>query len=269
MIGKFLAGAALALILASGATAQPAAAVGEQDADTPVGRAKTLSIKALQAANAAGPAAMKPYVADLERSLASPEVLAGRLGSEASMVAFDTPEEASAYVQWMQSSEGQAKAPKLTLLFEDPYVLISFELGTYYNEVHSYDQALRALDEGMRLLRLRHDLERSGLAPTVINERGVALMGLKRWPEVLTACEGGLQISSLKPAARARLYRCRGEALTDLGRLDEAEQSYRTSLTYAPNNPIALNELRYIAGLRKGDKPTDTLITTPGFPPNT
>jgi Flp pilus assembly protein TadD len=60
---------------------------------------------------------------------------------------------------------------------------------------------------------------------------------------------------SLPPEMKARLLRGRGFALTELGRLDDAEEAYRESLVSEPNNPRAAGELNYIARLRTGARP--------------
>jgi Flp pilus assembly protein TadD len=58
---------------------------------------------------------------------------------------------------------------------------------------------------------------------------------------------------------RAALYRREGFALTDLGRLSEAEKAYRLSLKFKPDHP-AVHELAYIARLRKGAKPQPDFV---------
>lgn len=47
-------------------------------------------------------------------------------------------------------------------------------------------------------------------------------------------------------------WRGRGSVLVELGRLEEAEAAYRSSLGFDPENPIAFDELRYIEHLRQG-----------------
>jgi hypothetical protein len=64
-----------------------------------------------------------------------------------------------------------------------------------------------------------------------------------------------LKIDDLDDAMRAHVLRGRGYALTELNRLDEAEQAYNDSLKYEPGNTRAQSELRYIAGLRAGAPP--------------
>jgi len=62
---------------------------------------------------------------------------------------------------------------------------------------------------------------------------------------------------------RAAALRGIGFILTEQGDLDGAEKVYRQSLELTPNNPIALNELGYIAHLRaKGQKAPARVVET-------
>jgi cytochrome c-type biogenesis protein CcmH/NrfG len=66
--------------------------------------------------------------------------------------------------------------------------------------------------------------------------------------------------------------RKKGYALTELGRLDDAEVAYRDSLRSQPGNPVAENELAYIAHLKSGSqKPSQGSMLTvqPDKPPLT
>lgn len=56
---------------------------------------------------------------------------------------------------------------------------------------------------------------------------------------------------------RAHLQRGRGFALTELGRLDEAEAAYNEALKIDPNDDRAKHELEYIAHLKAGGSPTE------------
>ena len=58
---------------------------------------------------------------------------------------------------------------------------------------------------------------------------------------------------------KKRGCRGRGYALTELGRLDDAEDAYKTSLNLDPDSNLAKSELRYIEGLKLG-----ALRTAPG-----
>jgi Flp pilus assembly protein TadD len=102
-------------------------------------------------------------------------------------------------------------------------------------------------------------------------ERGAALIALERPQEALETYVLGL--AALPPGAaapsRAVLLRGEGAALTDLGRLDEAQIAYLRSLDLEPGHAGALGELAYIARMRAGAKPTATrlVITRDGGKP--
>jgi tetratricopeptide (TPR) repeat protein len=104
--------------------------------------------------------------------------------------------------------------------------------------------------------------------PYLTSERGAALLALKQWPDALANYEKGLGISPLPDSARALLLRGRGFSLTELGRLDDAEKSYRDSLIAEPNNARALAELNYIARIRAGGAPTASGLLTVKPQPN-
>lgn len=62
------------------------------------------------------------------------------------------------------------------------------------------------------------------------------------------------------------MLRGRGYILVELKRLDEAEASFNDSLKVEPKNPIAVNELRYIAELRRGRPAVNGQMTMPSLP---
>ncbi|HVN00179.1 MAG TPA: tetratricopeptide repeat protein [Caulobacteraceae bacterium] len=125
----------------------------------------------------------------------------------------------------------------------NPYPAAAFYLGSYYNEVGQPDRALEVLDLG----RLA-----GPDSPVVASERDAALMALHRWDDALAGANQALAVADLASGDRARLLRNRGYALTELKRLDEAEQAYRDSLALEPDNALAHNELDYIAKLKAG-----------------
>lgn len=135
----------------------------------------------------------------------------------------------------------------------NPYPSAALYLGSFFNEINQSDQALAALDIGL--------LAAPG-SPGLISERGAALMNLHRWPEALANYDRGLKLENLAPEDRARLYRGRGNCLTETNQLDAAEAAYRASLQLAPDNALAKNELIYIAGLRAGAAPTASSLTS-------
>jgi tetratricopeptide (TPR) repeat protein len=143
---------------------------------------------------------------------------------------------------------------------QNPYPEISLYLGSYYNEVNQPADALRILDIGLSLSAVS-GLDLGEHRADLIAERGAALSGLQRWSDMLTDYDDGLKIDDLDRLMRARMDRGRGYALTELGRLDEAESAYNESLKNEPDNAHALSELSYIARLRTGASPTaNTLV---------
>jgi tetratricopeptide (TPR) repeat protein len=128
----------------------------------------------------------------------------------------------------------------------NPYPGAGLLLGSYYDETGRFADALEMLDA-------------AGAAapnvPALISERNAALIGLHRWADVLMNAETGLALRGLSDRDKARLYRNKGYALTELQRLDEAKQAYEDSLQLDPDNPLAVHELAYIDGLRTGKQP--------------
>jgi tetratricopeptide (TPR) repeat protein len=63
----------------------------------------------------------------------------------------------------------------------------------------------------------------------------------------------------------ARALRGKGAALTEMGRVAEAEDAFTASLKIEPNNEIAINELEYLEQLKSGKKNEDIkFVTTEG-----
>jgi tetratricopeptide (TPR) repeat protein len=133
----------------------------------------------------------------------------------------------------------------------NPYPGAAFYLALYYNEVHQSDDALRAIDAGMKL-STPDGLTLGAHMPALYSEQAAAFDALKRYQEAFDVCDKGLKLASAGKMDRARMYRCRGFALTELNQLEEAKNSYEESLVLEPENPLAKRELGYIAKLRAG-----------------
>lgn len=249
---RVVAGALFALIALYGASAK----------EQPWAEDMSLLETAVSGIHANGVVSLASYVDDLERALArarDSEALAAKSGIVLTDGMADT--------LIAMTLAGRDKPDNSVTAIRDPYPLIGFYLGSYYNEIHEPDEALRVLDAGLAL-----EDETLGMGetlPALISERGAALNELKRFADSLANFDKGLALTGLKDADRARLYRGRGFALTELGRLDEAEEAYRKSLTCQPNHPGALNELQYIEGLRHGAKAKEPSISIPKAPPKT
>ncbi|MBI3444046.1 MAG: tetratricopeptide repeat protein [Magnetospirillum sp.] len=159
-----------------------------------------------------------------------------------------------------------AEEKRKTIAVKSPYPPISLVLASYYNEVNLPADALRVLDAGLALPQQIGDAKLGMHLPLLVSERGVALGRLKRWPEALANYQTGLALPALMDRDRARMLRGRGVILVELKRLDEAEAAFNDSLKVEPKNSIAVNELRYIAELRRGRPAVNGQMTMPNLP---
>jgi len=192
--------------------------------------------------------AVEPHVSEMEEALAdAPHAFGAPPGPDGTAYVL-TDGMAEALVAMAASRESGARN---VVAIPNPYPLISLYLGSYYDEIEKYEDALRVLDAGLKLTAAA-EFRLGETTPLLISERGAALNGLKRWDDSLANYDDGLKIAAMKDEDRARLFRGRGYALTELRRLDDAEEAYKNSLKLEPGNKTALNELNYIARLRAG-----------------
>ncbi len=154
-----------------------------------------------------------------------------------------------------QATTKDARSGKSALCLSNPYAKAALLLGSYYDEVGQPERALAELDQGLRFAP-----DYAGL----IMERGAALGIMHRFAEELKNDQDGLEHASPFMTSREKGVLLRGQAfaLTELGRLGEAEDVYRQSLKIDPGHGHAAEELRYIARLRTGAAPTATQITS-------
>lgn len=205
---------------------------------------------------------IRPHVPELERALAGAKEAIESARSSGIVLADGPTETLGALILSAGMAKAQGMQVKQTTAVANPYPLVSFYLGTYYNEIGRSEDALRALDAGLALPTPLPGSDIGETAPLLIGERGAALEALKRPQDALANFDRGLNIKSLKADQRALMLRGRGFALTELGRLDEAEKSYRDSLAVEPNNQRAMNELTYIQRLRAGGPTAPTALFT-------
>lgn len=136
-----------------------------------------------------------------------------------------------------------------------PYIRIALLVGMAYDERREYGRGLEALEKGLAL---------DPQEPKLAAEAALALNDLHRPGEALAVCD---RVLTGEPPPdklnRGRLLRTRGFALGDLGRYDEAIQSYQDSLVLEPNHAGALNEIRYLKGRKagRGDAPVEQTTT--------
>lgn len=209
----------------------------------------------LETVQQGGILAVRPSVPELEQALAGAPAAfeAAAKGDDNGKQIVLADGQAETLMLLMAAAGSDAKTG--TVAYPNPYPAISLILGSYYNELDQPTEAVRVLDAGLNLPAT--DL--GAYQPALHQERGTALGPLNRHAEQLADFDAGLRLPSQTDEVKARFMRGRGLALTDLGRLDEAEAAFRDSLKLAPNNPIALGELKYIDGLRKGATPTKTI----------
>ena len=207
---------------------------------------------------------IRTHVADLEKALATANDAfeAAHMPGTTMYVLTDGQSETLAALL-IAAGKGKSGGAQQVVAIANPYPKISFYLGSYYNETRRPADALRVLNAGLALPRAFPDGEFGEMRPALLSERGATFLSMKRWDEALATYDDALTLKTLKPKDRARMLRGRGSALTDLDRLDEAEQAYRDSLDSEPNNPLALNELRYIARLRAGGPHAPNQLLTP------
>lgn len=210
------------------------------------------------------------HVADLEQALTDGrQVFAQPSAADGSSVVLTDGAAETLIALAVASSDKRAGADKSRVsAIANPYPMISLFLGSYYNETGKFDDAVRVLDEGLSLSP-SPDLRLGEHVPYLLGERGAAYAALRRWDDSLASYDEGLKIAAMPDSARARLFRGRGYALTELGRLDEAEEAYNNSLKLEPGNQLAQHELQYIAQLRAGglkEPPGGLMLTNPPGP---
>jgi tetratricopeptide (TPR) repeat protein len=242
-----------AATLASPAWAQPspgpegsagAAAVEQQDED---------AVLAARADSGNGILAIGPHVEALQAVLARAPAAEPRIEERDGKVFYHVlfAHDAVEYAAW-RKARGQPDAEIVEVTYT--YPLAAFLLGTYFNERRRPDTALAALHKGLSL---------APDDPTLVSETGIALFQLKRFDDAIALFDGELgRKDFVRTLDRARILRAKGFALTELGRLDEAETAYRESLKLEPGHLGALHELQYIAGLKAGRAPTKGSMVT-------
>ncbi len=150
--------------------------------------------------------------------------------------------------------EGGAPGAKSAEQIPSPYPRIALYLGAADNEREQWAAAVAHLSKGLAL---------DPYDPKLATEDSLALTRLGRFAEALAVVDKVLAgDGELSGRDHARLLRTRGFALGELRRFDEAEAAYRESLRFEPNNPTALNELKYIDQQRKGAPKAPVAMTT-------
>ncbi len=233
--------ATAALVLGLFAAALPAA----HAADAPPYMAATALARATLAdAQSGGILGVRPHVADIEQALAGGRKAIDDAEAHGTMLTDGQAETLAAMA--MATTGG-----KNAVAVANPYPMLALYLGSYYNEVGQSQDALRVMSLGLTLFVMA-DLHLGDHWQGLAYERGAALVALKRFDEVLAVYDDLLKEPDLDKAMQARIWRGRGFALTELGRLLEAEAAYNKSLEIEPGNERAIRELAYIGKLKAG-----------------
>ncbi|MBF9150711.1 tetratricopeptide repeat protein [Novosphingobium jiangmenense] len=102
-------------------------------------------------------------------------------------------------------------------------------------------------------LQLAHD--RAPLNAHYTNELAEWFKSQRDWTRSYGLFEEALKSAETAPGDRRPFYKARalrgmGFAKIEMGQLDEAEALFNQSLTFEPNSPAAMNELKYIKQIR-------------------
>ena len=159
-------------------------------------------------------------------------------------------ERLAALMKAAAKATGAAGRPALAVA--NFYPVMALGLASYYDETGKPRKTrFRVLDKGLAL-SINPQAALGAHVGAMLGEKGFALGSLKRYGEALAVYDRGLANKAVVPPDRARLYRGRGFVLTEMDRLDDAEDAYRASLQIEPDNPRAPAELNYIAKLKAG-----------------
>jgi tetratricopeptide (TPR) repeat protein len=141
-----------------------------------------------------------------------------------------------------------AKPGKSIVQRANTYADVFLILGSHYNEARNGQEAIAWLDRGLALQPSNQLL---------ISEKVASLQVLHRHDQAVALLQGALDNPELALTLdRSRFLRLLGINLIDLERLDEAEAALNESIRLNADNPIACNELAYIAELRAGARRT-------------
>lgn len=251
-----------ALVLALVAVACPTWADAPASDCTPWVKAQATFDAAFPEIKAGGIKALASHVDDFEQALAGMDKHC------------DMPKEGDIVVLtdgMMETIVAMAAAQKqypgrTVVAVRNPYPLIALFLGSYYNEIRHYEDALRVFD----LERASNKGNAGQTRPSLIGERAAALGQLHRLDEALAAYTEGLELLGIDDKGKARMQRGRGYILTEMDRLDEAASAYQESLKLEPGNALAKSELEYIYKLELGSKKAPGgIITVPPQQPKT
>lgn len=265
MIGKALVlAAALAVAAPMGATAARAQTGITLGATAPEGaeaRHQEEMQAAMEAFQREGYAGLRPHLPRLRAALdAAPKpypTIEALSDSEWVVRSNDTAD--ALVLSMMASGMAQQQSPdKAVSISARPnvYPMIALILGSEAVERGAMDEAIGYLDQGLALQPGNVTLTAEKMA--AMQAKGLMAEALALGDAA--AGSGGLLALS---EGMGILHRRRGFSLIELGRLDEARAAFNESLEHDPDNPAALNELRYIDGLEAGQPATPGIAVAP------
>ncbi|MEI8041320.1 MAG: tetratricopeptide repeat protein [Verrucomicrobiota bacterium] len=154
------------------------------------------------------------------------------------------------YVAWMKDNG----AERHLTWFSSAYPRAFYHLGFLRVKAKRYAEAVDFLDRGSAL---------EPTNPKFSFEKAMALMQMRRFDQALALFEKVSKVGPhVSPNDVARALRGRGAISIEAGQLDRAEAAFRESLRWEPESKVTLNELLYIAQLRRGMGAAPSEITT-------
>lgn len=216
-IARLCSGALGALLVASGAAAQP--------------------VDPVATANAA-----PQFAADVGASEVSAQISADRKLLDRAVAAMRRRRGAGLVPHLPALNSALDKS--LTAKPDDPsvYAAMSLVLSSYYNNTSQTSKALAVAEKG-----LRH----SPLDPRLAGQKATALISLKRPEQALTTLDAAIAGDEGAKVSQARLHRLRGAVLIQLGRLDDAEASLKQAQSLQPRHQGPAIGLKLIAQMRR------------------
>lgn len=190
-------------------------------------------------------------------------------------------DEGWAFVKTRQTDEALKVADecigKFNALFDKVQTQLAFQIDADYQEyvkTHAesfqrvdwaYKEALqlkayvyagnREFDEALKVIALIEKV--APVSSGTKTEKGFILSSQKKFDESLEVYQEAFAICEQyrsQAVYKAMSLRGMGFVLIELKQLEEAERFFKQSLDIEPGNETALNELRYIAGLRAAQK---------------
>lgn len=264
-IGKAVAlAAALAVAAPMGvaaARAQTAITLGETAPDGAEARHLAVQQAAMEAFQRDGYAGLRAHLPRLKAALDAAPKSYPRIEalSDREWVVRSNDGADALVLSLMASTMAQQQSPdKAVSISARPnvYPMIALMLGSEAVERGAMDEAIGYLDQGLALQP--GDITLTAEKMAAMQAKGLMAEALALG-DAAAASQGMMALSE----GMGILHRRRGFSLIELGRLGEARAAFNESLEHDPDNPAALNELRYIDGLEAGQRPVPGVAVAP------